>query len=207
MEGGPADTRDTREAILRAAKQRFLHYGYKKTTIDEIAADADVGKGTVYLYFGSKDEIMLTLVLEVKRNITEQMRAIAESLASPEEKLRRMILACVLSVYDACSATAHGNELVDEVHPQLMKHPSFLEKFVGETEGQVALFADVLREGNQKDLFAVPDPGKAAHLFFTAFMAFFPPHINRPCPHLRSRDEIEGGVRDMADFLLAGIRR
>jgi AcrR family transcriptional regulator len=37
-----------REKILEAAERRLWHYGIKKTTIDEIAADAGVGKGTVY---------------------------------------------------------------------------------------------------------------------------------------------------------------
>jgi AcrR family transcriptional regulator len=41
-----AASSSTREAILQAARQRFLHYGYKKTTIDEIAQDAGIGKGT-----------------------------------------------------------------------------------------------------------------------------------------------------------------
>jgi AcrR family transcriptional regulator len=59
-DGNDGNSCETRQAILEAARSRFLHYGYKKTTIDEIAADAGVGKGTVYLYFGGKEDILLT---------------------------------------------------------------------------------------------------------------------------------------------------
>ncbi|WP_294940764.1 alpha-D-ribose 1-methylphosphonate 5-phosphate C-P-lyase PhnJ, partial [Tardiphaga sp.] len=60
-----------RRAILEAARKRFLHYSYKKTTIDDIGQDAKVGKGTVYLYFDSKEDILLTIAQGVKRNATE----------------------------------------------------------------------------------------------------------------------------------------
>ena len=57
-------TQETRRAILDAARKRFLHYGFKKTTIDEIAADAGIGKGTVYLYFDSKRDLLLASLRE-----------------------------------------------------------------------------------------------------------------------------------------------
>src|SRR5260221_10681116 len=91
----------TRQLIMESAQRLFLHYGYKKTTIDDIAQEAGIGKGTVYLYFDGKEEIMLTIAENVKRNITAQMQAIAGSLGSPEEKIRRMILASIITVHDA----------------------------------------------------------------------------------------------------------
>src|ERR1700722_10473223 len=105
----------TCQAIMDAAMGRFLHYGFKKTTIDEIAQAAGVGKGTVYLYFDSKEDILLTIVRKIKKNVTEQMRAIGASpLISHEEKLKRMLLAPILAVHDACTAALHGVEFVDE---------------------------------------------------------------------------------------------
>src|ERR1700753_3802678 len=96
---------ETKRAILDAARRRFLHYGYKKTTIDDIALDAGAGKGTVYLYFESQEDILFKIARDVKGNITEQMRCISGSLATPEEKLRRMVLAKILSVHDAYTST------------------------------------------------------------------------------------------------------
>lgn len=190
---------ETRRAILEAARKRFLHYGFKKTTIDEIAADAGIGKGTVYLYFDNKEELLLTLAREVKRNVTDQMRAITESLASPEEKLRRMLLAAVLSVHDVAQVTVHGTELVNE-----LLSPRLMECGQPERKAQLELLTQVLTEGD----FDLPGtPAEAASLFLLAMVPFFPPYLN-PCHASPScRRGLETQANAMLDFLLHGIRR
>ena len=194
---------ETRRSILSAARSRFLHYGYKKTTIDEIAADANVGKGTVYLYFCTKEEILHTIAREVKRNITEQMRAISESMGSPEERLRRMLLASVLSVHDAARTASHGIELVDELlRPQLM-HCGQAER-----EAQMGLVEKILQEGVAAGEFSVEEgkTGEATVQIFLALVSFYPPYLN-PChgkPSCRNGLEIQTNA--MIDFLLRGLR-
>jgi AcrR family transcriptional regulator len=203
----PSRSGDTARAILQAARSRFAHYGFKKTTIDEIAQDAGVGKGTVYLYFDGKDEILLTLILAVKRNITDQIRAIDQAMAPPEDKIRRMVMACIETVYDACSSTAHGSELVDDLRPQLLKHPEFQQQFAHESEVQLGLIAEALREGNARGAFDAPDVEKTAHLIMAAFVAYLPPYISPAYPRQRSRRDIKDGANDMLDLLLQGLRR
>jgi AcrR family transcriptional regulator len=190
---------ETRRAILEAARKRFLHYGFKKTTIDEIAADAGIGKGTVYLYFETKEAILLTLARDVKRNVTDQMRSISESLASPEEKLRRMLLASVLSVHDVAQVTVHGTELVNE-----LLSPRLMECGQPERTAQLELLTAVLSEGE----FELPAPPcEVASLFMLAMVPFFPPYLN-PCHASPScRKGLEGQAGAMLDFLLHGIRR
>jgi AcrR family transcriptional regulator len=196
---------DTRRAILKAARERFLHYGYKKTTIDEVAAAAGVGKGTVYLYFSSKEEILLTLARDVKRCVTEQMRGIAGSLAPPEEKLRRMILARILTVHDAASATAHGLELVDD-----MLQPKVFQCGQSEYKTQQGLLAEVMREGAGRGHFALPegDPTgeSTADQFALAFMAFFPPYVTHCVAGTGCRRQLEVRAGEMVEFLMRGLR-
>lgn len=201
--GGERDC-ETRRAILDAARKRFLHYSYKKTTIDEIAHDAKVGKGTVYLYFDSKEDILLTIAKGVKKNVTEQMEAIASSLATPEEKLRRMVIANVLSVHDACMGAAHGIELVDET-----LQPKIARCSLNEQDAQLAIIARVLEEGVQRGEFTLPggDSQSAAWNFKMAFVSFFPPYIDA-CHHgdSRCRVSIETRVKAMFEFVLHGLR-
>lgn len=199
--GARTDPAQTRDAILRAARQRFLHYGYRKTTIDEIASDAGVGKGTVYLYFGGKEDILLNLVHEVKRDITERMRAIAAASTPPEERLTEMVVVRILTVHDAHTATPHGNELVDELRPQLIQCGR------AEYDAQTALLAEVLGEGHGRGDLDVPDPVRAAHLLTAAFAAFFPPYFCQPFPEQRTRADLEAGAREMCRFLFCGLRR
>ena len=198
---------DTRHAILQAARERFLHYGFKKTTVDEIAADAGVGKGSVYLHFDGKDEILLSIVLEVKRNITAQMRTIAASLASPDDKLRRMVSAWILSVHDAYTAAAHGSEVVDDLRPQLSSRPHYRDMFQEEMAAQRAAFAVALEEGNRKGDFDIADPDRTAHLFMTAFRAYFPPYLCAAYPQERTREQLEDDAQEMTTFLLRALER
>lgn len=53
---------DKKRRILDAATERFAHYGFKKTSIDEIAQAAGVGKGTVYLMAESKEDLFYQVV-------------------------------------------------------------------------------------------------------------------------------------------------
>lgn len=194
---------ETKRVILEAARTRFLHYGFRKTTIDEIAADAGVGKGTVYLYFGGKEDILTTLAVDVKRNITAQMRAIADSLATPEERIRRMILAAILSVHEAVHSFAHGVELVDE-----MLQPRLMQCGQAERETQFALMARVVEEGTRRGDFTPPcTPEEAARYLFMAMVSFFPPYAN-PCYAASGcRFDLERRATAMLDLIFSGLRR
>lgn len=199
--GARPDPAQTRRAILDAARRRFLHYGYKKTTIDEITTDAGVGKGTVYLYFGGKEDILLTLVLEIKRDITERMRAIAAVPAAPAEKLTEMLVARIVAVYDVCTETPHGCEMVEEIRPQIVRCGR------EEYDAQLGLIAEVLREGHRQGVFDVADPARVAPLLAAACAAFFPPYLSPAFPAPRTRAELEAGARELIGLILRGLRR
>lgn len=62
---------DRRKQIIEAAGKSFSLFGYKATTMDQVAKLANVGKGTIYTFFSNKeelfDEIMSSLILELKQ--------------------------------------------------------------------------------------------------------------------------------------------
>ncbi len=51
-----------REKILEASYQRFLHYGYSKTTMNEIAGDLSMSKALLYYYFPDKSELYMSVI-------------------------------------------------------------------------------------------------------------------------------------------------
>lgn len=65
-----------RELILESAKTLFEEKGFDQTTVDEIAAVAELGKGTIYSYFKSKEEIFIA-VLESGLEVLEKRMALA----------------------------------------------------------------------------------------------------------------------------------
>ncbi|RZA25423.1 MAG: TetR/AcrR family transcriptional regulator [Proteobacteria bacterium] len=82
---------DKDQRILDAAKLLFGRFGLKKTSIEEIAQHAGLGKGTVYLYFKSKDEIFSVLA----NRMTEEYETLVDEAigkaTTPTEKIRTFI--------------------------------------------------------------------------------------------------------------------
>ena len=81
-----------REDILRAAREVFFSTGAGRATIDDVAARAEVSKGTIYLYFESKEAILAHLVLEGLDILSGQLKAAyAPKKDLPaEERVRRL---------------------------------------------------------------------------------------------------------------------
>ncbi len=81
---------DKREAILRAAIKVFAQKGYFNSKVADIAGEAGIADGTVYLYFKSKDEILHSVFdRTMEEFIGEGKREIA-LIAEPAERLRRI---------------------------------------------------------------------------------------------------------------------
>ena len=80
----------TRE-ILAAARSLLEQRGPEAMTMEEIAGAAGVAKGTLYLYFQSKDDLILALITRVGENIIQDVEASLEGPGTPPEKLIRMV--------------------------------------------------------------------------------------------------------------------
>ena len=81
---------DKREAILRAATRVFAHNGYFNSKVADIARDAGVADGTVYLYFKSKEEILHSIFDRSVGDAILEARRQLEVITDPREKLRRI---------------------------------------------------------------------------------------------------------------------
>lgn len=75
--------------ILQAAEEVFSQHGYEKATLDEIIALADVGKGTVYKYFGNKEHLFYKLVADKNAPFLEKLHQAVNSVDSFEDKLKK----------------------------------------------------------------------------------------------------------------------
>src|SRR6185436_1856266 len=77
--------------LLEAARSVFSKKGFHDATIDDVAYEAGVAKGTVYLYFKSKQDIYLSALRDGIESLIREMRAEAASAGNAEEKLRKLI--------------------------------------------------------------------------------------------------------------------
>jgi AcrR family transcriptional regulator len=189
---------DVRDSILDAAERLFRRYGYKKTTIDDLAREAGIGKGTVYLYFDSKESVALSVLdLEFER-IRDRLLRIGRSRGAPADRLREMLVERVMLRFD--SAVCYSQTL-DEVFRSI--RITFLERrerFLM-TEAQVC--AEVLLEGKLQEIFEFEDAVETAMLLMRATGSLLPLTLT---PHQMSRrEEIKETARRIADLLLRGL--
>ncbi len=78
--------------ILQAATGLFLQNGYRKTSVDEVAREAGVAKGTVYLYFETKAQLMVSAVALEKREFMSRVRHVFEEDMDPRERLQEYLV-------------------------------------------------------------------------------------------------------------------
>lgn len=74
-----SDNESRERRILDAAANLFTHYGYDKTTVSDIAQEAGVSKGAIYLHFESKDDLFEALLMREIQKYTENLLALIEA--------------------------------------------------------------------------------------------------------------------------------
>jgi len=87
----PARGGDKRERILDAAVRVFAKKGFYATRVSEVAKAAGVADGTIYLYFSSKDELLVSLFEDRVERLLRFLEKELPPAASASEKLRRVI--------------------------------------------------------------------------------------------------------------------
>ncbi|MEQ9196417.1 MAG: helix-turn-helix domain-containing protein [Parvibaculum sp.] len=104
---------DKREIIISSALDLFRHYGYRRTSMEDIARAAAVAKGTLYLYFKSKDELFEAICTSLAAHVTESLEE-ADALDLPlEKKLNALMEAKFGFAYSWVLSSPHAAELID----------------------------------------------------------------------------------------------
>jgi TetR/AcrR family fatty acid metabolism transcriptional regulator len=94
---------DKRERILAAAEVIFARHGFFAARVSEIAKEAGVADGTIYLYFKSKDDLLISLFENRMRQVNDELRAATEA-RPPAEQLGAFIRAYLQLVSDEPAA-------------------------------------------------------------------------------------------------------
>ena len=89
-----------RNELLDAVDRLLGRYGYGKMSIADVAREAGIGKGTVYLFFPSKEELVLSAIDRIAERLLAEARAIADGPGPVIARLRRCLLMRVLARFD-----------------------------------------------------------------------------------------------------------
>lgn len=109
----PQSLPDRQDAILDAAFHAFATYGYRRTTIEDIARGAGLSRTAVYLHFRSKEDVFRSLSERYFDTCLTDMQAALASPGPAEDVLRAAFAAKDGKFMDVVLGTPHGRELLD----------------------------------------------------------------------------------------------
>jgi len=191
---------DIRDLILDAADRLLARYGYNKMTMEDLAREVGVGKGTIYIHFNSKEEVALSRIDRVIERLKVELERVAQSNEPPVTRLRRMLLLRVIYRFDSVQ---HYTESINQVMAAI--RPALLERRKQYFEAEARILAKVLKEGRQTEDFVFKDAQAAARALLTATNSLLPYSLSPR--ELGERDSLEQQTALIADLLLTGLRR
>jgi len=108
---GPTKSEDTRERILVAAIRRFSKFGYRRTSINDVAEEAGLARPTVYLYWRRKEDLFVAGLERFNAHSWNLAETAAAKNGSAAERIHATVMAQYGTTSDIVHGTASGHEL------------------------------------------------------------------------------------------------
>jgi AcrR family transcriptional regulator len=147
----PATTSDRRTEILKSAAAAFRRRGYHGASVDEIASALEMTKGNLYYYFKNKEEILFACHEYSLDKLLALMDAVHAEQASPETKLRKLMLAFVHLILD----DLHGTALT--LDPEALS-PPLLARVIAKRDQFDHGIRAIIQQGIDQGQFRPGDP-------------------------------------------------
>ena len=136
-----------RDAILRAAIDVFAERGYFNAQVADVARAAGVAAGTVYLYFKSKDDLLVSIFERSMREGLANGRAAVANLQDPRERLLRLARAHL-------SRLGHDRNLAIVFQVELRQSTKFMERFSSTLlRDYLGLIREAIADGQREGMF------------------------------------------------------
>lgn len=187
----------TRERILAAAGARFMHYGYQKTTMAEIARDLDMSTGNLYRFFPSKLDIAEAIAIFHEKDEDALLERLTENLEDPVEAYRNF---CRTVLEETFRVIAESRKVFEIAQAISSERPQFANRRLATERIYIGR---ILRAGIEKGQFApVDDIEFTAEMLQCATMKFRYPQLSNCFNLAMLRRELEG----VLDLLFVGLR-
>jgi TetR/AcrR family fatty acid metabolism transcriptional regulator len=149
--------------IIKAATKMFARKGFYKTRISEIAKEAKVADGTVYIYFENKDDILISLFEEQMKAVMDNMVEQISEETDPVKKLEKFALTHLQLI-------EQNPNMAEIIQVEVRQSSKFMKEYKNEKFVQyLDLISEIVREGQEKHIFKKEViPGMAKRAFFGA---------------------------------------
>ena len=151
------------KSILDAAVRVFARKGFYQARVSEIAREAGVADGTIYLYFQNKDDILISLFEEGMKMVIENVQTEIEKVSDPLEKIRRFALAHL-------SLIENHKDMAEIIQVELRQSTKFMKEYRNEKFYEyIDIIGNIVKEGQAQGLIrADVQPGVVKRALFGA---------------------------------------
>ena len=190
------DKAERKTFILEIAQNLFAKFGLAKTTIDDIAKKARMGKASIYYYFKSKESIFQEVIDKEGRTLQDKILVAVNTEKSPQEKMQAYFVTRMVALKDLIN---YYSALRDEY----LDHYSFVAKARQSFDVfETTLIRNILQEGIQSGDFEVENAALAAEAILAALKGFeFQWTIEIPS------EQIETNINTLLKILFKGIEK
>jgi len=156
------DKDEVKEAIINVARHIFSRFGFKKTTMDEIAIASRKGKSSIYYYFASKEEIFQAVVEKEALILKEELIKANAEAETAEQKLKMHVLVRMRTMKNLAN-------FYSAIKDDYLSHLDFIEKIRSKyDQEEIQMMESILVEGVENETFEIDDTSLAAIAIVTA---------------------------------------
>jgi len=187
---------EIRIRIVSDAAKIFTRYGFKKTTMEEIAMATRKGKSSIYYYFSSKEDIFKAVVEQEAEELKSDLQKEISKIDDPIEQLRSYILFRMHKLKTLSNFYA-------ALKSDYLSHLQFIEKIRKKyDQNEVKIVTEILRRGIKRNKFVIEDPELSAVAIVTAMKGLeIPLFLNK------DHGNIEDRLDNLIKFLFYGLVR
>lgn len=156
---------DRRQEIMEAAAKSFSLFGYKATTMDQVAKIANVGKGTIYTFFANKEELFNAIVLKM----IEEMRAASDAVSKEGASFKQNAHARLMQMLKFRENHKLYAKLIDE--EKELRTPAVTEVLAQIENEIVSYIKEKIERAISKGELKPCDSELVAFLLFKAYLA------------------------------------
>jgi AcrR family transcriptional regulator len=185
---------EARIKIIEIARNIFTHFGFKKTTMEEIALATRKGKSSIYYYFSSKEDIFKAVV---EKEAEELKAELYKKIADIEDPIERLKIYITVRMRKLNKLT----NFYTAIKSDYLSHFEFIEQIRKSYDlDEVRVVAGIIQEGIEKGQFSVEDPQLSAVAIVTAMKGLeVPLFINK------EHGNFEARLSNLINFLFYGI--
>ncbi|WP_173072344.1 TetR/AcrR family transcriptional regulator [Tenuifilum thalassicum] len=194
MESKP-EHQDMRENIVRVATEVFSRFGFKKTSMEDIARALRMGKSSIYYYFKGKEEIFQAVVDKEANLLRVKVKEILDSSLEAKEKLRSYVKLRM-------DVIKHLSNYMEILKNDDLMNLELTEKFRKKYDDEeITIVRQILEEGNKKGTFIIKDLNLSALAIVTAMKGLEIPLVTSTM----GVESLNMVIDDMLDILFYGI--